>query len=60
MDPRTVLDDLIFLHSHVEQLDFGDPQILEVPRRLLDGGLDGFFPRVRAAPNETDDFCTCS
>jgi hypothetical protein len=54
-DAGTILDDFVVLHPNIKLLYFRDPEILQVLRRLFERCLGGFFPRGRAAADQTDD-----
>ena len=52
--PRTVGGDLVVHDVHVQLHDLRDPQVLEVARGLLDGGLGGLLPRRVAGADDLD------
>ncbi|MGB8526587.1 MAG: hypothetical protein WCD75_07050 [Rhodoplanes sp.] len=51
----SILVYFVFFHPNIELLDFGNPKVLKMFRRLFESYFGGLFPRGRAAADETDD-----
>ena len=52
----SILDHFVLLHPDIELLDFSNPKVLKMVRRLFESCFRGIFPRIRAATDQTDDF----
>jgi hypothetical protein len=51
----SILDHFVLFHPDIELLDFGDPKIFQMCRRLFESRFCSLFPRIRAAADQTDD-----